>query len=136
MNFRRWITALAVLALFAGFASAQVANSGAGSGALQCAASVAVPPTLRSEGLTELVGDIVLTCTGGPLPVVGNPIQTANFIVSFGTNVTSRLLTYALVTPSALTASNTSEALLMIDEPGSGLAIGPPGYAGSATNIG
>ena len=135
MNFRRWITALAVLALFAGFASAQVANSGAGSGALQCAASVAVPPTLRSEGLTELVGDIVLTCTGGPTPVVGTIIQTANVTVSFGTNVTSRLLTYASLAPN-LATTNTSEALLMIDEPGSGLSIGPPGYLGSETHIG
>jgi hypothetical protein len=136
MNFRRWITALAVLALFAGFASAQVANSGAGSGALQCAASVAVPPVLRSEGLTELVGDIVLTCTGGPTPVVGSTVMTANITVSFATSVTSRLLTYASLTPN-LATTNTSEALLLIDEPGSGLAIGPAGtYAGSATNIG
>jgi hypothetical protein len=135
MNFRRWITALAVLALFAGFASAQVANSGAGSGALQCAASVAVPPTLRSEGLTELVGDIVLTCTGGPTPTIGTVIPTANFTVSFGTNVTSRLLTYASLAPT-LATTNTSEALLMIDEPGSGLSIGPPGYLGAQTNIG
>ena len=136
MNFRRWITALAVLALFAGFASAQVANSGAGSGALQCAASVAVPPVLRSEGLTELVGDIVLTCTGGPTPVVGSTVMTANITVSFATSVTSRLLTYSTLTPN-LATTNTSEALLLIDEPGSGLAIGPAGtYAGSATNIG
>ena len=135
MNFRRWITALAVLALFAGFASAQVANSGAGSGALQCAASVAVPPVVRSEGLTELVGDIVLTCTGGPTPVAGSQIMTANITVSFATNVTSRLLTYATLTPN-LATTNTSEALLLIDEPGSGLAIGPAGYTGSATNIG
>jgi hypothetical protein len=127
MNFRRWITALAVLALFAGFAIAQVANSGAGTGALQCAASVAVPPTLRSEGLTELVGDIVLTCTGGPTPVIGAPIQTANFIVSFGTQVTSRLLTYNSLAPT-LATTNTSEALLLIDEPGSGLAT----YNGTA----
>jgi hypothetical protein len=138
MNFRRWITSFAVLALFAGFASAQVANSGAGSGALQCAASVAVPPTLRSEGLTELVGDIVLTCTGGPTPNITpglNVIPTANFTVSFGTNVTSRLLTYASLAPT-LATTNTSEALLMIDEPGSGLSIGPPGYLGAVTNIG
>jgi hypothetical protein len=128
MNFRRWITALAVLALFAGFASAQVTNSSAGSGALQCAASVAVPPTLRAEGLTELVGDIVLTCSGGPTPVVGTAISTANFTVSFGTNVTSRLLTYSSLNPN-LQTTNTSEALLLIDEPGSGLLV-PNSVAG------
>ena len=64
MNFRRWITALAVLALFAGFASAQIQNSNASSGPFQCNAGVAVPPVLRAEGLTELVGDIVLTGIG------------------------------------------------------------------------
>jgi hypothetical protein len=112
-----------VLALFAGFASAQVLNSGANQGALQCAASVSVPPTLRAESLTELVGDIVLTCSGGPTPVVGTTIQTANFTVSFGTNVTSRLLS---------TTNNTSEALLMIDEPGSGLTVALPAASSAA----
>jgi hypothetical protein len=62
-------------------------------------------------------------------------IPTANFTVSFGTNVTSRLLTYASLAPT-LATTNTSEALMMIDEPGSGLSIGPPGYLGAQTNIG
>ena len=125
MNFRRWITALAVLALFAGLANAQILSSTAGTGPFQCTASVAVPPVLRSEGLTELVGDIVLTCTGGPTPTPGALISTANVTVSFGTNVTSRLLNYNIsTTASTVTSPNTSEALLMIDEPQSGLQIG------------
>jgi hypothetical protein len=84
-----------------------------------------------------MVGDIVLTCTGGPTPIANTatPILTANITVSFGANVTSRLLTYASLTPS-LATTNTSEALLLIDEPGSGLSIGPPGYLGAQTNIG
>ncbi|MGA2270935.1 MAG: hypothetical protein ABSH44_20895 [Bryobacteraceae bacterium] len=48
-------------------------------------------------------------------------IPIANITVSFGTNVTSRLLTYSSISPT-LFNTNTSEALLMIDEPGSGLA--------------
>jgi hypothetical protein len=137
MNFRRWITALAVLALFAGLASAQILSSTAGTGPFQCTASVAVPPVLRAEGLTEMVGDIVLTCTGGPTPVVSStPISTANVTVSFQTNVTSRLLNYnSSTSPSAVTSPYTSEALLMIDEPGSGLQIGPWASAGPQ-NIG
>ena len=127
MNFRRWITALAVLALFAGFASAQVAVSTAGTGSFQCQASVAVPPTIRAEGLTELIGDIVLNCSGGVTPILGSVLPTANVTVSLGANVTSRLLSYAQVTPSAVTAANTSEALLLIDEPGSGLTMGAYG---------
>jgi hypothetical protein len=148
MNFRRCITALAVLALFAGLASAQILSSTAGTGPFQCTASVAVPPVLRAEGLTELVGDVVLTCTGGAAAGTGNipaagsstPIPTANFVVSFGTNVTSRLLNYNTSTSaSTVTSPNTSEALLLIDEPGSGLQIGsgtPSAWAGSPSNIG
>jgi len=141
MNFRRWITALAVLALFAGFASAQVAVSTAGTGSFACQANVAVPPTLRAEGLTELIGDIVLTCTGGVTPIVGSTLPTANVTVSLGANVTSRLLNYAMVTPSSVTAANTSEALLLIDEPGSGLTMGsylgtPGGPSGPVAGFG
>jgi hypothetical protein len=122
MNFRRWITALAVLALFAGFASAQILNSNASAGPFQCNASVAVPPVLRAEGLTELVGDIVLTCQGGTVVAPGTNLNTntANVTVSFGTNVTSRLLTTSFTTnTNPLEAANTNEALLLIDEPGS-----------------
>src|SRR5208337_2805094 len=93
-NSHRLISALAVLALFAGLASAQVAMSTAGTGPFQCTASVAVPPEIRAEGLTELVGDIVLTCSGGPVPTLGQPISTVNITVSFPTNVTNRLLGY------------------------------------------
>jgi len=109
VDFRRWIIAAAVLTLFVGLASAQVPGNG-GSGSLVCTASVAVPPQLRSEGLTELLGDIVLTCTGGTALPNGSIIPTANITVSLGTAVTSRLI-----------SGSVSDALLMIDEPGSGL---------------
>ena len=138
MNFRRWITALAVLALFAGFASAQVLNSNAGNGPFQCAASVAVPPVLRAEGMTELVGDIVLTCQGGAVVAPGTSLanNTANITVSFGTNVTSRLLTSSFSTSSnPLEAGNTNEALLLIDEPGSSEPGIAPGFGPQAPQI-
>jgi len=61
--------------------------------------------------MTELIGDIVLTCTGGSALPNGSVIPTANITVSLGTNVTSRILA----------GGNVSEALLIIDEPGSGL---------------
>ena len=139
MNFRRCMTALAVLALFAGLANAQILSSTAGTGPFQCTASVAVPPVLRAEGLTEMVGDIVLTCTGGPTPVAGTttPIPTANITVSFQSNVTSRLLNYNTSTsPSAVTSPYTSEALLLIDEPGSGLQVAPSGSGITPTGVG
>jgi len=120
VDFRRWIIAAAVLALFAGLASAQVPGGG-GQGSLACTASVAVPPQLRTEGLTELIGDIVLTCTGGsPLPS-GSTVPTANITVSLGTNVTSRILQTGSLNGGP--TLNVSEALLLIDEPGSGIPL-------------
>ncbi len=104
-DFRKWILALSVLALvFTGVASAQV--TGGQTTAIQCTASAAVPPQLRGEGYTELIGDITLTCTGGTAPGIGNIIPLANIVVNLPATVTSRLI------------GASSEALLLIDEPG------------------
>jgi hypothetical protein len=72
---------------------------------LACFANSGVPPVVRAEGYTELVGDLVITCQGG------NPAVPflANFQLFLNTNITSRLVA---------TGPDTSEALLMIDEPG------------------
>jgi len=117
-DFRRWILALSVLALvFTGLASAQV------SGTVQpmtCVAGTAVPPQLRTEGYTELVGDITLNCTGGTTPAEGSLIPQANVVVNLQGIITSRLI------GSGTAVGTPSEALLMIDEPGSGLGgLGP-----------
>src|ERR1039457_1115856 len=122
VDFRRWIIVAAVLALFAGLSSAQVQNGG-GSGSLACSASFPVPPQLRSEGLTELIGDIVLPCTGGQPLAEGSTIPPANITVSLGTNVTSRILGTGSLASGGPTQA-ISEALLLIDEPGS--VITPP----------
>jgi hypothetical protein len=104
-DFRKWILALSVLALvFTGVASAQV--TGGTTTAIQCTASAAVPPQLRAEGYTELIGDITLTCTGGSAPGIGNFIPQANIVVNLPATITSRLI------------GSGSEALLLIDEPG------------------
>jgi hypothetical protein len=56
------------------------------------------------------VGDILITCTGGPAPIaLGNPTDRANITVNFGVPVTSNV--------DATSASGASEALLSIDEP-------------------
>jgi hypothetical protein len=98
-DFRKLFLALAVVALLAG--SAVTANAQA----FQCVANAGVPPLLRSEGLTELVGDMVLNCDG----VVDAGGITANIRIFLNTNVTSRLVN-----------DPGSEALLMVDEPGPG----------------
>ncbi|HXA52472.1 MAG TPA: hypothetical protein VNV86_19280, partial [Candidatus Acidoferrum sp.] len=95
-------------------------------GALACFTNVSVTPTLRAEGNTEQVGDITLSCSSeSPLAVVG-AIPTTNITVALNTAVTSRLL-------PVNGGPSISEALLLIDEPQSGLpfdrSIFPPGVA-------
>jgi hypothetical protein len=107
-DFRKCIYAFAVLALLVGLAP--TANAQAGPQAFQCVANAGVPPLMRSEGLTELTGDIVLNCTGGVEVPSGGTAPTVNLQVFLNTAVTSRLLG----------SNNVSEALLMIDEPAQG----------------
>jgi len=91
-----------------------------------------VPETLRGEAITDLVGDITITCTGGPLyadegtmPAVPNPAASqVNITITLNSQVTSRLLPVS----GAGGASNASEALLLIDEPNSGLGVLVPGF--------
>jgi len=107
-DFRRIVLVLAVLALCAGLASAQpmVCNS------------TAYPTQIRSEGVTELMGDILLSCSGGVVTPVGVAIPQINFVVYTNTTVTSRLL---------VGTQTASEAILLIDDPGSGETIGSTG---------
>jgi len=106
-DFRRVATALVVAALLMGFASTAVAQQPP---PFACTATAAVVPLLRSEGLTELVGDIILNCTGGTPIAADAEIPVANFRVFMGANITSRLI--------GRNTSTDSEALLLIDEPG------------------
>ncbi len=69
-------------------------------------------PVIRAEGRTELVGDIVLQCTGGIPTPAGNPVSTLN--------VSLALVEDAAVT-SRLVVDPFREALLLIDEPNSPL---------------
>ena len=123
MDFRRWFIALSVLALMAGLATAQIGTytaPGSVAGALGCTANAASTPQLRAEGYTELAGDILITCTGGAPPAVGSLVPTTNITVYVqpSLNVTSRLMS---------TTTQASEALLLIDDPGSTLPTGPIG---------
>jgi uncharacterized repeat protein (TIGR01451 family) len=119
-GFRRSIPVLAVLSLFAELAVAQT-----GPAVLMCSANTVVTPTLRDEGRTEQVGDIVLLCTGGTPPPLGSVIPQGNITVFFNTAATSRLL-------PVNGGAAVSEALLTIDEPGSGLSSPVPGFGPQA----
>ncbi|HWP84321.1 MAG TPA: hypothetical protein VNN17_03985 [Terriglobia bacterium] len=73
---------------------------------LSCTARAAATPLIRAEGLAELVGDIIIECTGGTPTPAGQPLPTVDIQLTLNTTVTSRL-----------TADPWSEALLLIDEP-------------------
>ena len=74
--------------------------------AMQCTAS-ATPRPVRSDGLAELVADVVLTCSGGTQTPSGASIPQGNFSLTIAQNPwTSRPL-----------SGTWSEALLLIDEP-------------------
>jgi hypothetical protein len=126
VDFRRCITALAVLALFAGLAVAQTSG---GNTQLVCSTNVTVTPNLRGEGYTEQTGDITLNCTGGVTPATGSVIPAVNITVFYNTAVTSRLL------PVTSLSNSISEALLLIDEPGSGLPAPVPGFGPQAPQV-
>jgi hypothetical protein len=107
VDFRKWFPALAIVALLLGSAVTASAQP-----AFTCNVTAGVPPLVRSEGITELVGDIVLNCTGG-IPTTGT-VPGVNVTVFLNTNITSRLLD----------SNNLSEAMLMIDEPGTPSILG------------
>ncbi|HEY1342943.1 MAG TPA: hypothetical protein VGF59_35820 [Bryobacteraceae bacterium] len=120
-----------MLALFAGLASAQIGTPGTTPlGPTMICTTTVVPTTLRSESITDPIGDIVLTCTGGIAPAQGSNVVQGNFAVTLGTVITSRILT--------VNSQTASEALLLIDEPGttSSTAVATvPGFGPAATQI-
>lgn len=113
-DFRKWFPVLAVASLM--FGAAATANA---QPAFSCNTNAGVPPIVRAEGLTELVGDLILNCTGGTPTALGARVPQVNFQIFLNTNVTSRLL-----------SGSWSEALLMIDEP-SGTNTAGTGSAGN-----
>ncbi len=88
-DFRKWIYALAVVALLAGFTVPVSAQAPP----FQCIANAGVPPIVRAEGYTEEVGDLTLNCTGGVPTPAGQTVPPVNVTILLSTNITSRLLT-------------------------------------------
>jgi len=111
-DFRKFIVLAGLVLMLALTASAQSQP-----GPFTCTANAAVPPTLRAEGMTELVGDIVLDCQGGVPTLNGINIPLVNFTIYLNTNVTSRLLTQTTANANYSYVNNLSEAMLIVDEP-------------------
>ncbi len=72
-----------------------------------CQAKTTAAPA-RAESTTELVADLIITCTGGVPTSAGNSIPTDTITLTFNANVNSRILN---------SANNASEALALLDEP-------------------
>jgi uncharacterized repeat protein (TIGR01451 family) len=123
IDLRRWLHTATLLALAAGAASAQIGvASGPANRPLACTAE-SDTRFVRPEGYTELLGDIVITCTGGPLLTAGSAVPTADITIYVLPEVplTSRIFDRA---------TGLSEGLLSIDEPGAELATGVNGLYG------
>jgi hypothetical protein len=113
LAFRKWFLALALVTLTVAMASAQTTSA-----AFSCTANAGVPPLVRAEGIAELVGDVILNCTYGYPALFANEgsstimgaasVPLINVQIFLNANVTSRLYE---------TTYNSSESLLMIDEP-------------------
>ena len=114
VDFRKWLLALAVVGLLLGIGSS---TANAQTNSFSCQATAGVPNIIRSEGITELLGDLVLNCTGGTPTLEGAPIPLQNVQISVNTNITSRIVG----------SPNISEALLLIDEPFPSANVYPPG---------
>jgi len=102
--FRRSILALALFAVFAGLASAQSSTQ------MACT-TLPFPNAMRAEGKSELIGDLVISCTGGTAPANGTAASRVDFTLTLPQAVTSRLAS----TPT--TTAVASDALLLIDDP-------------------
>jgi len=111
-DFRKWIIVLFALTLVAGLGSAQTIGSGT---SMTC--NFASTPTLpvRAESFSDAVGDIVISCTGGQVLAQGTAVPLATITVTLNTAITSRLIPITGTNGS----SAASEALLLIDDPGS-----------------
>jgi hypothetical protein len=106
-DFRRCLYALALVALLAGLtipASAQP---------FQCSNSTGVPPTVRAEGYAELVGDLVLDCTGGTPTPPNQQVPQVNISVNLDTFVSAKITKVVNLNTEFL------ESLLIVDEPNS-----------------
>jgi len=109
-DFRKSALAVASIACFLGITGVASAQQNTLNG-ITCFANASTPQQDRAEGITELVGDTVLSCTGGTPTASGVPVPTVNITVALNTQVTSRLVG---------ATTNITEAILMLNDPGPG----------------
>ena len=110
LDFRKSFLAAAFLTLGSGSAFAQFPGFVS---TLSCIAQSAGTPSIRAEGVAELVGDILITCNGGTSTAPDRILPQLNIQIFSqpSINITSRVLT------GGGNNIEFSEALLFIDEP-------------------
>src|SRR5579863_603209 len=80
------------LLLLALLPSEILAQGGLGGGSpATCTVSATVTPTLRAEGVSERIGDLVLVCTGGTPTAAGVALPTSDITIYLNTAITNRL---------------------------------------------
>jgi len=122
MNFRRVLTALACLTLFAGLASAQFPQLAT----INCTVQAVATPNIATEGVTEKVGDLLITCGNSTTaPVNQTAVDRGQLLIDFGTAITSN------AAANVANVGKPSEILMLNNEPGIG--AGPvAGYGQNA----
>jgi len=108
MRFRNAFIALTVMALFAGLASAQLQILSP----INCTVTAPQSLNVRSEGITEKVGDVYIKCETSATVATSGPVTRGNLLVDFGAPVTSKALN------SVNNVGAQSEVLLLINDPG------------------
>lgn len=91
-------------------AAVLVPQAGLAQGQFSCE-RVDAPISVRREGMTELLSDIVLKCTGGTPSVRGAVLPKFQLVLASNATLTSRIML------PGVPDSGMSEALLVIDEP-------------------
>jgi hypothetical protein len=80
-----------------------------------CTVGSGVNTLVRAEGYNDLVGDIVLTCTGGTPTAPGVIVPQVDFLVTLNGTITSRIT----ATLTGGSGASMTEALLLMDDPNS-----------------
>lgn len=115
--------------LVGGVLAAGVVGLGQTNSGPSCNVSSPNPPFIRSESAAELIGDILIECTGGTPTAAGGSVPAYTITLTLNTPVASRVFPYRL-----------SEALLLVDDPypaapNPSLFVPPPLHSGSPQNL-
>jgi hypothetical protein len=110
-DFRKYALAAVGVACLLGITGVASAQTTSG---INCVANAATPIQDRAEGITENVGDVVLSCQGGTVTPLNVAVPTVNVTISLNTQVTSRLI------GTTTTTASITDALLIINDPGPG----------------